>query len=57
MNMTKSELLKELEDIDDDAQIFVFVPEFETEYCFNIKRIVDKVTGEDVMNEITLVCE
>lgn len=55
--MTKAELIKELEDLDDEAQILVYVPEFENEYCFNIKRSMDKVTGKDVMNEITLVCE
>lgn len=53
--MTKSELIKELEGLDDDAQIFVSVPD-ESGICYNIKWAADKVTGDDVANEITLVC-
>lgn len=58
--MTKKELIKELEeleDLDDEAQILVYVPELENNYFFNIKWCMDKVTGKDVKNEITLVCK
>ena len=53
--MTKGELLKELEDLDDDAVIYVTGCEETNEY-FNIRWVRDKVTGTDVENEATLVC-
>lgn len=51
--MTKKELLKELEGLDDDAYIFVYVNE--QYYC--IKGSEDKVAGCKMQNEITLICD
>ena len=51
--MTKKELLKELEGLEDDAFIFVFV---DNEYhC--IAGSEDKVAGCKMQNEITLICD
>lgn len=49
--MTKGELIKNLEDLDDDATGCT-----ETNEYFHIQGVTDKVTGADVQNEITLVC-
>ena len=54
--MTKGQLLKELEGLDDDANITVETPDNEC-YLYNIGYTKDKVTGADVQNEITLVCK
>lgn len=54
--MTKGELLKELEGLDDDAVIYVTGCTETNEY-FHIRGATDKVTGADVQNEITLLCE
>ena len=54
--MTKGELLKELEGLDDDAVIYVTGCTETNEY-FHIRGVTDKVTGADVQNEVTLVCE
>ena len=54
--MTKGQLLKELEGLDDDANITVETPDNEY-YLYNIGYTKDKVTGTDVQNEITLVCK
>lgn len=53
--MTKGELLKELEGLDNDAVIYVTGCTETNEY-FHIQDVTDKVTGADVQNEITLVC-
>ena len=53
--MTKGELLKELEDLDDDAVIYVTGCTETNEY-FHIREVKDKVIGADVQNEATLVC-
>ena len=53
--MTKRQLLKELEGLDDDANITVETPDNEY-YLYNIGYTKDKVTGADVQNEATLVC-
>lgn len=54
--MTKGELLKELEDLDDDAVIYITGCTETNEY-FCIRSVIDKVTGADIQNEVTLVCE
>ena len=51
--MTKKELLKELEGLDDDAYIFVHVNE--QYYC--ITGSEDKIAGCKMQNEITLICD
>ena len=53
--MTKGELLKELEGLDDDAVIYITGCTETNEY-FHIRGVTDKATGADVQNEITLVC-
>ena len=53
--MTKKELLKDLEGLDDDAIIFVYVNEDEKYY--HIKSTDDKVAGVKMQNEITLICD
>lgn len=53
--MTKGELFKELEGLDDDAVIYVTGCTETNEY-FHIRGVTDKVTGADVQNEVTLVC-
>ena len=53
--MTKGKLIKILEGLDDDAHITVAGID---ETCeLNIVGWKDKVTGENVQNEITLICE
>ena len=54
--MTKCELLKELEYLDEDAILYVTGCTETNEY-FHIRGVTDKVTGADVQNEVTLVCE
>jgi hypothetical protein len=51
--MTKKELLKELEGLDNDAIIFVYV----NEQYYHIASCEDKVAGVKMQNEITLICE
>ena len=51
--MTKKELLKELEDLDDDAIIFVYA----NDTYYHIAGSSDKVAGCKMQNEITLVCD
>lgn len=50
--MTKAELLKLLEQVDDDAIVYV---ETEEE-IYHIRQAIDVVNGDDVQNEITLYC-
>lgn len=50
--MTKKQLLELLEQVDDNAIIYV---ETEEE-IYHIQGVTDVVTGDDVQNEITLVC-
>ena len=50
--MTKKQLLKLLEQVDDEAIVYVVT---EAELC-HIQGVTDIVTGDDVQNEITLVC-
>ena len=54
--MTKGELLKELEGLDNDAVIYVTGCTETNEYFYIIRGVTDKVTGADVQNEVTLVC-
>lgn len=51
--MTKKELLKELEGLDDDAIIFVFA----NDTYYHIAGSDDKVAGVKMQNEITLICD
>lgn len=51
--MTKKDLLKELEGLEDDAIIFVYI----NEQYYHIARCDDKVSGDKMQNEITLICE
>lgn len=53
--MTKGQLLKEFEGLDDNAQIYIETPD--SNVCFHVRYTKDKTTGADVENEITLVCE
>ena len=53
--MTKGELLKELEDLNSDAIIYVTGCTETNEY-FHIREVIDKVAGADVQNEVTFVC-
>ncbi len=51
--MTKKELLKELEGLDDDAIIFVYA----NDTYYYIVGSEDKVSGVKMQNEITLICD
>ena len=51
--MNKAQLLKELESLDDDAIIFVYV----NDAYYHIVRTDDKVAGCKMQNEITLICD
>ena len=51
--MTKKELLKELEGLDDDAIIFVYA----NDTYYHIAGTDDKVSGVKMQNEITLICD
>jgi len=53
--MTVSELRKAFEGLDDDAQVYVSTSDNDS-YCYNVVSTGDKVTGDDVQNEITLFC-
>ena len=57
MTISKKELIDAMRDLDDDAVIYIFcsspdmgVEEYADSICFE-----DKVTGDDVMNELTIV--
>lgn len=50
--MTKKKLLELLEQVDDDAIVYVETDEG----IYQIIGVTDIVTGDDVQNEITLVC-
>lgn len=55
--MTKKELIEVMKDLDDDAEIFIFCQSDDMgveEYSSNI-YFDDKITGDDVINEITIV--
>ena len=51
--MTKKELLKELEGLEDDAIVFVYADE----HYYHIAGSEDKVSGVKMQNEITLICD
>ena len=53
--MTKGELIKILEGLDDNAHITVEFPNDDI-WDYNITGFCDKVTGDKLQNEITLVC-
>lgn len=55
--MTKKEFIEAMKDLDDEAEISIFcscsvtgIEGYSTDICFE-----DKVTGDDVMNELTIV--
>lgn len=53
MTITKKELIDAMRDLNDDARIHILCTLFDTgtdDICFK-----DKVTGDDVMNELTIV--
>lgn len=54
--MTKGELIKVLEGLDDSAVIRVSTSDNDI-YCYNITGYCDKVTDDGVENEITLLAE
>jgi len=51
--LTKKELLKELEGLEDDAIVFVYV----NDSYYHIASTEDKVAGCKMQNEITLICD
>lgn len=51
--MTKGELIKALEGLDDNARIFIETEELN--YLLDVIDVKDKVVGDDVENEVTLV--
>jgi hypothetical protein len=51
--MTKGELIKVLEGLDDNARIFIETEE--SDLLLDIINAKDKVVGDDIENEITLV--
>ena len=58
--MTKKELVDAMKDLDDDAEISIFCTseDFGVEgYANNGIYFENKVTGNDVMNELTIVAE
>lgn len=50
--MTKAQLLKLLEQVDDEAIVYV---ETEEE-IYHIRQVIDVVKDDDIQNEITLYC-
>lgn len=54
--MTKGELIKILDGLDDEAQIYISTSDNDI-YCYNIRGYCDKVTGDEVENEILLLAE
>ena len=55
--MTKKQIIEAMADLDDDAIIYVHVPEESAEGVTYIPEYYcDKVTGDKVQNEITFVC-
>lgn len=54
--MTKGELIKILDGLDDDAQIYISTSDNDI-YCYNITDYCDKVTDDEVKNEITLLAK
>ena len=54
--MTKGELIKALEGLDDDARILIDCKDIDTGCLLDILYYEDKVTGDKLENEITLVC-
>ena len=55
--MTKKELIDEMRDLDDDAEIYIFCgsPDMCAEGYADGVCFENKVTGDDVMNELTIV--
>lgn len=53
--MTKGELIKALDGLDDNARIYVDYREMGFDYLIGILDVTDKVVGNDVENEITLI--
>ena len=51
--MTKKQLLELLKQVDDEAIVYIETDEG----IYQIIGVTDIVTGDDVQNEITLVCQ
>lgn len=56
MTITKKELIDAMRDLDDDAEIYIFCgsPDMGVEGYADSICFKDKVTGDDVMNELTI---
>ena len=54
--MTKGELIKVLDGLDDSAQIYISTSDNDY-YCYYITGYCDKVTDDGVENEITLLAK
>ena len=54
--MTKGELIKILDGLDDDAQIYVCTSDND-DYCYYITGYCDKVADDGIENEITLLAK
>lgn len=52
--MNKGELIKILDGLDDESQIYISTSDND-DYCYNITGYCDKVTDDGVENEITLL--
>lgn len=55
--MTKKELIDEMRDLDDNAEIYIFCgsPDMGIGGYADSIYFEDKVTGDNVMNELTIV--
>jgi len=57
MTISKKDLIDAMRDLDDDAEIYIFCgsPDMGVEGYADSICFEDKVTGDDVMNELTIV--
>ena len=57
MTITKKELIDAMRDLDDDAEIYIFCgsPDMGVEGYADSIYFEDKVTGDNVINELTIV--
>ena len=56
--MTKKEILESMADLDDDAIIYVHIPEESADgVLYTPQYYEDKVTGNKLQNEITFICK
>ena len=55
--MTKKQIIEAMADLDDDAIVYVHVPDESADGVTYIPEYyIDKVTGKRLQNEITFVC-